>query len=41
MLVFLYPAFPGRDRFEAKPARVWGLVVLISYGIWIVGMLNA
>lgn len=41
MLVFLFKAFPGRDQFEAKPARVWGLAVLFSYGIWIAGMLNA
>ena len=41
MLVFLFKAFPGRNLFEARPARTWGLVVLISYGIWIVGMLNA
>jgi hypothetical protein len=41
MLVFILKAFPGRDRFEARPARTWGIVVLISYGVWIVGMLNA
>ena len=41
MLVFLFKAFPERNLFETRPARTWGLVVLISYGIWIVGMLNA
>jgi hypothetical protein len=41
MLLFIIKVFPGRDLFEAKPARKWGLAVLVSYGIWIVGMLNA
>jgi hypothetical protein len=41
MFVFLFKAFPGRDLFVARQARIWGAVVLISYGIWIVGMLNA
>jgi hypothetical protein len=41
MLVFLFKAFPGRDQFEARSARTWGLAVLVSYGIWIAGMLNA
>ena len=41
MLVFLFKAFPGRDLFEVKQARKWGLMVLVSYGIWIAGMLNA
>lgn len=41
MLVLLVKAFPGRGVFEARPACIWGAAVLISYGIWIVGMLNA
>jgi hypothetical protein len=41
MLVFIIKVFPGRDKFEARPARIWGLVVLISYAVWIAGMLNA
>ncbi len=40
-LVFLFKAFPGRDMFEARPARMWGVAVLVSYGIWLVGMLKA
>ena len=40
-LVFLFKAFPGRDVFEARAARTWGVAVLVSYGIWLVGMLNA
>jgi hypothetical protein len=41
MLVFLFKAFPGRDLFDARLARRWGIAVLVSYFIWIVGMLNA
>jgi hypothetical protein len=40
-IVFLFRAFPGRGLFEAREARVWGTAVLVSYGIWIAGMLNA
>jgi hypothetical protein len=40
-MVFLFRVFPGRGRFVAREARVWGAAVLASYGIWIVGMLNA
>jgi hypothetical protein len=40
-MMFLFRAFPGRGLFEAREARVWGAAVLLSYGIWIVGMLNA
>jgi hypothetical protein len=40
-IVFLFRVFPGRDRFEAREARVWGAAVLISYAVWIAGMLNA
>ena len=40
-IVFLFRVFPGRGRFEVCEARVWGAAVLVSYGVWIVGMLNA
>jgi hypothetical protein len=40
-IIFLFRVFPGRGLFEAREARVWGAAVLVSYGVWIVGMLNA
>ena len=40
-VVFLFRSFPGRNLFDARQARVWGTVVLVSYGVWVVGMLNA
>ena len=41
MLGFLLKSFPGRDLFEVKSAYRWGGAVLVTYTIWIVGMLNA
>jgi hypothetical protein len=41
MLVFIFKVFPGRDCFESKPARTWGIAILVSYAVWVVGMLNA
>ncbi len=40
-IVFLFKVFPGRGRFEARPARIWGAALLVSYGVWVVGLLNA
>jgi hypothetical protein len=40
-IIFLFRVFPRRGLFEAREARVWGAAVLVSYGVWIVGMLNA
>jgi len=40
-IVFLFRAFPGRGLFDGREARLWGAVVLASYAVWIVGMLNA
>jgi len=40
-IMFLFRAFPGRGLFEAREARVWGVAVLVAYGVWIMGMLNA
>jgi len=40
-IMFLFRAFPGRGRFEVREACVWGAAVLVSYGVWVVGMLLA
>jgi hypothetical protein len=40
-IVFLFRVFPGRGQFELREARVWGAAVLVSYGVWLAGMLNA
>jgi len=40
-IVFVFRAFPERNRFEAGAARVWGAAVVASFSIWIAGLLNA
>lgn len=40
-LVFIFKAFPELGRFEVQQARKWGLVVAVSFIVWIVGLLNA
>lgn len=40
-LVFIFKAFPSRGQFEARPALKWGLVLVVSFTVWIVGLLNA
>lgn len=38
---FMFNSFPGRNRFEARPAIKWGAVLVASYALWVVGLLNA
>ena len=40
-LIFIFKAFPGRGQFLARPALTWGTVLVVSYVVWIVGMLHA
>ncbi len=40
-LSFVFKAFPGRGQFLARPALIWGGVLVASYIVWIVGMLHA
>ncbi|MFA7060288.1 MAG: hypothetical protein WC156_05660 [Pedobacter sp.] len=40
-LVFIFKVFPGRGQFEARPALKWGCVFVVSFTVWIVGLLNA
>lgn len=40
-LVFIFKAFPARSQFDVRPALKWGLVMGISFFVWIVGLLNA
>ena len=40
-LIFIFRAFPGPDRFEVRPARLWGGSVLLFFMVWIIGLLNA
>ena len=40
-IVFIFKAFPGRNRFEVRPAARWGVALLVAYALWIAGLLNA
>jgi len=40
-LTFIFKAFPGRGRFESRPSRFWGACLLVCFGVWIAGLLNA
>lgn len=40
-LIFIFKAFPGRGQFLARPALTWGTVLIVSYIVWVVGMLRA
>jgi hypothetical protein len=40
-LLFIFKAFPAKDRFEIRPARVWGGCTLLFYALWVVGLVNA
>jgi hypothetical protein len=40
-LIFIFKSFPGRGQFLARPALTWGGVFVVSYIVWIVGMLHA
>ena len=40
-IIFLFKAFPERGQFKVRPARLWGAVLLASYVVWVVGLLNA
>jgi hypothetical protein len=40
-IVFIFKAFPLRGVFAAQQARIWGGALIVSYSIWIVGLINA
>lgn len=40
-LAFIFRAFSGRKGFNVRQAFGWGLFVILSYALWIVGMLKA
>jgi hypothetical protein len=40
-IIFIFRSFPARGVFVAQQARIWGSVLLVSYAVWIAGMINA
>lgn len=40
-IIFIFRAFPSRGVFVVQQARIWGVALLASFGIWILGLINA
>jgi len=40
-LVGIFCSTPARGEFKSVPAMIWGAVLLISCGLWVVGLLKA
>ena len=40
-LGFAFRAFPKRGEFATRPALRWGISIVVSFTIWIIGMLKA
>lgn len=41
IIMLAFRAFPRRDIFVVASGIRWGLAVVFSFSIWIIGMLNA
>ena len=40
-LVGIFRSCPVRGEFKSVTAMIWGAVVLVSGGLWVVGLLKA
>jgi len=40
-IFFMFKAFPERDIFNSASGMRWGGAVIVSFVVWIIGMLNA
>lgn len=40
-IAFMFFSFPRKDEFDAKSGMRWGGASLISFFVWIIGMINA
>lgn len=40
-IMLMIKAFPQKDVFVASSGILWGLAGVVSFFIWIIGMLNA
>jgi hypothetical protein len=38
---FIFKAFPRQQFFVSKSALVWGGGLILSFCVWLIGMLNA
>jgi hypothetical protein len=37
---FILKVFPRRDKFQHRPAAIWGGSFILFYVLWVVGMIN-
>lgn len=40
-IMFMLRAFPKKDEFAVKAGIRWGAASLVSFSVWILGLLNA
>lgn len=40
-IMFMFKAFPRKDEFSIVHGVKWGAVCVVSFLIWVIGMLNA
>lgn len=40
-LMAIFHACPARGELRSVPAMIWGTIVLMSGGLWVVGLLKA
>jgi len=40
-LFFIFSSFPARGEFHRESALKWGICVMVTFGIWVIGLINA
>ncbi len=40
-IMFMFRAFPERDVFNSASGIRWGGAVIVSFAVWVIGLLNA
>lgn len=40
-IMLAFKAFPEKDVFDAKAGLRWGGALVVSFSVWIIGILNA
>lgn len=39
-LLFIFRAFPRRGFFDGRSARLWGVLVVACFSLWVLGLLK-
>ena len=40
-LLFIFQAIDENERLVKRKAILWGTLLIVSYGLWVVGLVNA